>query len=152
VKFTLGKPFGAFVPFMADQFTSMLCDSNAEAADFGVSSAIGTGPWKLASWTKGSEIVLEANADYVNSRPAGGQPRRAHGRSADRPHHARGQTRVAGLRTGELTSSCRRSRRSKSLQDDEAVEVHVAEGTGQNMFLQFSVNRPPFNDARARRP
>ena len=66
VMFTLDTPFGAFVPFMADQFTSMLCDSNAEAADFGTGSAIGTGPWKFGSWTKGSEIVLEANADYVN--------------------------------------------------------------------------------------
>src|SRR5690606_16132037 len=58
VKFTLSKPFGAFVPFMADQSTAMLCDSNADNDDFGVTSAVGTGPWKVESWTKGSEIVL----------------------------------------------------------------------------------------------
>ena len=151
VKFTLTQPFGAFVPFMADQFTSMLCDSNAEAADFGTGSAIGTGPWKLASWTKGSEIVLAANSDYVN-----------HGRPVDNPGAPKadrlvvrtmpeGQTRVAGLRTGELNVIVPPIQEINSLQEDEAVEVHVAEGTGQNMFLQFAVNRPPFDDARARR-
>ncbi len=151
VTFKLEQPFGAFVPFMADQFTSMLCDSNADAADFGTGTAVGTGPWKLASWSKGSEIVLEANADYVNrGRPVDnpGAPK------ADRlviRTMPEGQTRVAGLRTGELNVIVPPIQEVKSLQEDEAVEVHVAEGTGQNMFLQFAVNRPPFDDARARR-
>lgn len=151
VRFTLERPFGAFVPFMADQFTSMLCDSNADATGFGTASAIGTGPWKLASWSKGSEIVLEANADYVNrGRPVDnpGAPK------ADRlivRTMPEGQTRVAGLRTGELNVIVPPIQEVRSLRDDESVEVHVAEGTGQNMFLQFAVNRPPFDDARARR-
>jgi peptide/nickel transport system substrate-binding protein len=151
VTFTLGTPFGAFVPFLADQFTSMLCDSNADADNFGTGTAVGTGPWKLDSWSKGSEIVLEANADYVNR-----------GRPVDNPGAAKadrlvirtmpeGQTRVAGLRTGELNVIVPPIQEVGALQDDEAVEVHVAEGTGQNMFLQFAVNRPPFDDARARR-
>src|SRR6056297_1503231 len=151
VALKLEQPFGAFVPFMADQFTSMLCDSNADAADFGTGSAIGTGPWKLDSWSKGSEIVLEANTDYVNR-----------GRPVDNPGAPKanrlvirampeGQTRVAGLRTGELNVIVPPIQEVKSLQEDETAEVHVAEGTGQNMFLQFAVNRPPFDDARARR-
>ena len=150
VSFKFSEPFGAFVPFMADQFTSMLCDSNADAEGFGVSSAIGTGPWKFASWTKGSEIVLEKNPDYVNrGRPVdnAGAP------LADRlviRTMPEAQTRVAGLRTGELNVIAPPIQEVKSLQGDESVEVHVAKGTGQNMFLQFAVNRPPFNDARAR--
>ncbi len=151
VAFTLETPFGAFVPFMADQFTSMLCDSNADAEDFGTGSAIGTGPWSLASWSRGSEIVLEANADYVNR-----------GRPVDNPGAPladrlvvrtmpEGQTRVAGLRTGELNVIVPPIQEVASLQEDEEVEVFVAEGTGQNMFLQFAVNRPPFDDPRARR-
>jgi len=151
VAFTLEQPFGAFVPFMADEFTSMLCDSNADADDFGTGSAIGTGPWKLESWSKGSEIVLDANPDYVNrGRPVDnpGAPK------ADRlviRTMPEGQTRVAGLRTGELNVIVPPIQEVKSLQEDDTVEMHVAEGTGQNMFLQFAVNRPPFDDARARR-
>lgn len=150
VKFTLATPFGAFVPFMADQFTSMLCDSNGEADDFGTASAIGTGPWKFASWTKGSEIVLEKNPDYVNH----GRPTENDGPPlADRlilRTMPEAQTRVAGLRTGELQVIVPPIQEVKALQQDDSVEVHVAKGTGQNMFLQFAVNRPPFDDKRAR--
>lgn len=150
VSFKFSDPFGAFVPFMADQFTAMLCDSNADAADFGTGSAIGTGPWVFKSWTKGSEIVLDKNPGYVN-----------HGRPVDNegaPYADRlvirtmpeAQTRVAGLKTGELDVIAPPIQEIKSLRSDDSVEVHVAEGTGQNMFLQFAVNRPPFNDKRAR--
>ncbi|MBB4023920.1 MULTISPECIES: ABC transporter substrate-binding protein [Actibacterium] len=150
VAFHLATPFGAFVPFMADQFTSMLCDSNAAADDFGTGSAIGTGPWKFASWTKGAEVVLEKNPDYVN-----------YGRPIDNPGPPladrlimrtmpEAQTRMAGLRTGELQVIVPPIQEVKSLQDDPGVEVYVAQGTGQNMFLQFAVNRPPFDDKRAR--
>ena len=151
VKFSFAEPFGAFVPFMADQFTAMLCDSNADNDDFGVASAIGTGPWKFASWTKGSEIILEKNPDYVN-----------YGRPVDNPGPPladrlilrtmpEAQTRVAGLRTGELQVIVPPIQEVKALQAEEGFDVFVAKGTGQNMFLQFAVNRPPFNDARARR-
>ncbi len=151
VKFKLASPFGAFVPFMADQFTSMLCDSNAEAEDFGVSSAIGTGPWKFVSWTKGSEIVLARNENYRN-----------YGRPVDNPGAPfadrlivrtvpEGQTRVAGLKTGELQVIVPPIQEVKALQKSADVEVYVAQNTGQNMFLEFAVHRPPFNDARARR-
>lgn len=151
VRFTLSKPFGAFVPFMADQFTSMLCDSNADNDEFGVSSAVGTGPWKLESWTKGSQIVLAANQDYRNF-----------GRPVDNPGAPlseklivrtmpEGQTRVAGLQTGELQVIVPPIQEVESLKADSGVELHIAQSTGQNMFLEFSAHRPPFNDARARR-
>lgn len=150
VTFKFSEPFGAFVPFMADQFTSMLCDSNADADGFGVSSAIGTGPWKFASWTKGSEIVLEKNPDYVNrGRPVDNDGAPLADRLVIRTM-PEAQTRVAGLRTGELNVIAPPIQEVKSLQADEGVDVHVATGTGQNMFLQFAVNRPPFDDARAR--
>lgn len=150
IKFTLSKPFGAFVPFMADEFTSMLCDSNAEHKDFGISTAIGTGPWALDKWTKGSEIVLKKNPDYHNyGRPVD---------NAGPPHADRliirtmpeAQTRVAGLKTGELQVIVPPIQEIKSLQENPDVEVFAAKSTGQNMFLEFAVHRPPFNDERAR--
>ena len=150
MRFTLSKPFGAFVPFMADQFTSMLCDSNAKNKDFGVSSAVGTGPWTFVKWTKGSEIVLKKNPYYHN-----------YGRPVDNPGPPladrlvvrtvpEAQTRVAGLKTGELQIIVPPIQEIKSLQKNPDVHVAVAKSTGQNMFLEFAVHRPPFNDERAR--
>lgn len=151
VEFTLSKPFGAFIPFMADQFTSMLCESNAELTGFGTTGAIGTGPWKLVSWTQGSQIVLESNADYKNF-----------GRPVDNPGAPyidrlivrtmpEAQTRVAGLRTGELQVIVPPIEEVTKLQNTPNVEVHIAESTGQSMFLEFSTIRAPFNDVRARK-
>ncbi len=66
VKLTLDTPFVALVPFLADSFSSIICDSNKDAAGFGTTAAIGSGPWKFVSWTKGDKIVLAKNPDYKN--------------------------------------------------------------------------------------
>lgn len=42
----------------------------AEAGHDLSSQPVGSGPYKFVSWTKGSEIVLEANADYAGGAPA----------------------------------------------------------------------------------
>lgn len=52
VKLTLDKPFVALIPFLADSFSSIICDSNKGKDGFGTTTAIGSGPWKLVSWTK----------------------------------------------------------------------------------------------------
>lgn len=152
VKFTFSKPFGAFTAFMADPFASMLCDSNQAAGDqFGVSTAIGTGPWKLVSWTKGNEIVLDKNPSYVRF-----------GRPAENPGPAyldklivrqipEAQARLAALQTGEVQLIVNPPLDDlDSVRNDPNLALHVAENTGQNFFFEFTISRPPFNDIRAR--
>lgn len=151
VKVNLSKPFSAFIPFMADQFTSMLCDSNKDASGFGVTSAVGTGPWKVVEWTKGSEIVLARNDTYTRfGRPVenSGAPYVDHLIVRTMPE---GQTRMAGLKTGELHIVVPPIEEVEAIQKDDAIELHLAKNSGQNMFLEFSYHRPPFNDARARK-
>ena len=66
IKVTLKSPFVALIPFLADSFSSIICKSNKDAPGFGTTSAIGSGAWKLVSWTKGDKIILERNPTYVN--------------------------------------------------------------------------------------
>src|SRR5690606_33098075 len=146
VRFTLSEPFGAFVPFMADEFSGMLCDSNAENADFGTATAIGTGPWKLESWTKGSEIVLSPHADYQNFGRVEDNPGAPHADGLIIRTMPEGQTRLAGLSTGELQVIVPPIQDVANLQANPEVEVHIAQSAGQNMFLEFTVHRPPFDD------
>lgn len=151
VAFHLSKPFAAFVPFMADQFTSMICDSMKGVEGFGVNKAVGTGPWVFESWTKGSEIVLTRNPDYRNfGRPVDnpGPPK------ADRlviRTVPEGQSRYAGLQTGELHVIVPPIEVVPAIKENPDLDLAVAEATGQNMFLEFAVSRPPFNDVRARK-
>ena len=48
VKVRMSSRFGAFIPFLADSFSSIVCDSDANMGDdFGSSVAVGAGP---SSW------------------------------------------------------------------------------------------------------
>jgi hypothetical protein len=58
VRVDLASRFGAFIPFLADSFSSMVCDTN-DPETFGSTTAIGTGPFKLVSWVKGDTVTLE---------------------------------------------------------------------------------------------
>ncbi|MCI5074060.1 ABC transporter substrate-binding protein [Oricola sp.] len=144
-------PFGAFVPFMADPFSSMLCDTNEALGDaFGSTAAIGTGPWKLDEWVKGDRIVLSANPDYKNF----GHPVENKGK----PYSDRliirtvpeAQTRLAGLRTGELHIVEPPLEEVAAIKEDSSMDLHIAEATGQDVFFEFTISRPPFNDERVR--
>jgi len=151
VRFDLSRPFAAFVPFMADQFTGMICDSMKDEDGFGTTAAVGTGPWRFKSWTKGSEIVLERNPHYHNyGRPVSndGPPK------ADRlivRTMPEGQTRLAGLQTGQISIAVPPIENVRDVRSNDSLKLYVARRTGQNMFLEFAISRPPFNDERARK-
>ncbi|WP_172332392.1 ABC transporter substrate-binding protein [Mangrovicoccus sp. HB161399] len=150
VKLTLSSPFVAMVPFLADSFSSILCDSNAEQEGFGTTVAIGSGPWKLDSWTKGDRIVLEKNPDYVN-----------HGKLAENPGAPymdrlivttvpEPQTRLAGLKTGAIQIAEPPLDDVPALQESGELNIVIAENTGQNVFWEFALHRAPFDDERVR--
>jgi peptide/nickel transport system substrate-binding protein len=146
------EPFAPFIPFMADPFASMLCDSTTPAEpDDELQVAVGTGPWMVERWTPDTELVLEPNPTYINR-----------GRPVDNPgspHLDRliietvpdAFSRVSNLRwndadliTDPLIADV------EGLRQNRDIELHLAENTGQSIFFQFSTTRPPFNDIRAR--
>lgn len=152
VKFEFKSPFGAFASFMADPFASMLCDSNkALGTQFGVSKAIGTGPWKLVSWTKGDEIVLQKHPNYVKFGRPVENPKAPYLDRLIVRQIPEAQARLAGLQTGEVQLVVNPPLDDlESVRSDPNLELHVAENTGQNFFFEFTISRPPFNDIRAR--
>lgn len=150
VQFTLETPFVALVPFLADSFSSIICDSNAELTGYGTDAAIGSGPWVLDSWTKGDRIVLGKNENYTNF-----------GKLADNagaPYEdgliiavvPEPQARLAALKTGEVHIAEPPFDDVPMLVDSGELNIVVAENTGQNVFWEFAIGRPPFNDKRAR--
>ena len=72
VKFTLCTPDVAFpskVAFSAFQIMpSEYLESTGGTGDF-IDKPIGTGPYKLKTWDRGSQIILEANPDYWGEPP-----------------------------------------------------------------------------------
>ena len=150
VKVTMSSRFGAFLPFLADSFSSMVCDSNT-AADFGSASGIGTGPFKLVEWVKGDQVTLEKNPKYRNfGKPVenSGPPHidRLIVRTVPEP-----QTRLAALKTGEVHVAEPPFDDVPAIKESGELQLVVADNTGQNVFWEFTISRPPFNDIRARK-
>ena len=151
VEFTFSSTFGAFIPFMADPFASMLCASNEALGDkFGTTDAIGTGTWKVDSWIKGDKIELSRNDSYVNR-----------GRLSENQGAAKmqrliirvmpeAQARLAALQTGEVHIAEPPLESVEALKSNPNLDLIIADNTGQDVFFEFAISRPPFNDVRAR--
>lgn len=144
------EPFPGVVPKLASAF--MICDS-AEALGeaFGVSAAVGTGPWRLVEWVKGDRLVLERNAEFRNfALPVENQgPPHATRLIAKQVPEV--QPRVAAVKSGEAhIASAPPLEELNLLKADDSLRVHAAKDTGASMFLEFAASRPPFDDLRAR--
>lgn len=150
VRLDLAQPFVALIPFLADSFSSIICDSNRGQDGFGTSVAIGSGPWKLRSWTKGDRIVLDRHDGYRNFgklHANKGAPlmERLVVTTVPEP-----QARLAGLKTGAIHIAEPPLDDVPAIQESREFQIVVAENTGQNVFWEFAAHRPPFNDKRAR--
>ena len=148
-KVIMSSKFGAFIPFLADSFSSMVCDTNT-AETFGSSTAIGMGPFKLVEWVKGDQIVLDKNPDFVNHGDPIDNPGAPHIdrliiRTVPEP-----QTRLAALRTGEVHIAEPPFDDVAAIKESGDLDIIVAENTGQDVFWEFTISRPPFDDIRAR--
>ena len=71
VQFTLDKPFVIFLNSLASGWASILNQDFVEQAgeDYGVKVVDGTGPYKLVSWTRSEELVVERNEEYAWGPP-----------------------------------------------------------------------------------
>lgn len=150
VKFTLSSPFVAMIPFLADSFSSIICDSTAGADGFGTTVAVGSGPWKFVSWTKGDRIVLARNDAYVNFGKLAENKGAPYMGGLVITTVPEPQTRLAGLRTGEIQIAEPPLEDVPALIESGELKITTAENTGQNVFWEFSVHRPPFDDERVR--
>ena len=150
VKFELSKPFVAMIPFLADSFSSILCKSNATQSGFGTTAAIGSGPWKFVSWTKGDKIVLAKNPDYKNSGKLAENKGAPYMDGLVITTVPEPQARLAALKTGAVQVAEPPFDDIPDLKKSGAMNIVIAENTGQNVFWEFAAHRPPFNDERAR--
>lgn len=66
VKFTLSAPYAPLLSYLD---IGIVSKKLAEGGGNMALKPVGTGPMKLASWTRGSKIVLEPNADYWAGAP-----------------------------------------------------------------------------------
>lgn len=105
--------------------------------------AIGSGPYQLARWTPGRELVLHRNPYFYGPAPRFDEVRLQVTPSA--------RERIEALLSG-------RARIADSIPPDEVARLErepsvrvVSEPSMRILFLAFRVDRPPFSDLRVRR-
>jgi peptide/nickel transport system substrate-binding protein len=152
VKFTLDKPFAAFVGFQAGPMASILCKGNKDLGDaFGSTKAIGSGPFTVTDWVKGDHMTLVPNPHYVNyGRPAENKGPPKFDQLIIR-HMPEAQARLAALDTGEVGIAAPPLESVDTINKSSKLKMTVAENSGETIFFEFTTSRPPFNDERARK-
>lgn len=146
VRITTKYPFGAFEPTMAHVSAAIV--NPAVAATFGkdfgsaADRASGTGPYRIVSWKKDQEIVLERNDDYWGEK---GRTKRIVYRPI--PEAA---SRVLALEAGDVDVITRvPSADIARLEKEPGIAVTKTPSVGMQQF-RFNVARKPYNDTRVR--
>jgi len=146
VRITTKYPFGAFEPTMAHVSAAIV--NPAVAATFGkdfgsaADRASGTGPYRIVSWKKDQEIVLERNDDYWGEK---GRTKRIVYRPI--PEAA---SRVLALEAGDVDVITRvPSADIARLEKEPGIVVTKTPSVGMQQF-RFNVSRKPYNDTRVR--
>ena len=145
VELTLSAPY-APLPLVLTNRAGMMVSPTAVAKlgpDF-ATQAVGAGPWKLASWTKNSELVLEAFPGYWQGPP------KNFGRLVYRPLPDE-TVRLANLRSGTLQLIDGIPPQAVAgLANESSLAVKQIPSLGFNAFA-FNCTRAPFADPRVRR-
>jgi len=137
----LTKPYGPMEATMA----SVVCITNEKAIKSGdpKQNPIGTGPYKLDEWVKGSQVTLSAWDKYFKS---------------DRPYLDKvtfrsvgdDTVRLAGLQTGQFDwIQSVPPQQSTTLQSSTSI-AHTRAGAYLPYLTLLNTTAPPFNDRKVR--
>ena len=140
----LKVPYAPLPSVLANRAGMMVSPAAVKALgpDF-ATHAVGAGPYRLVSWTKNSELVLERFPGYWRG-PAPIE------RIVFRPM-ADETVRMTNLRAGTVQLVDAVPPQSVGqLRRDAALAIKETDGLGFNAF-SFNTTRPPFDDARVRR-
>lgn len=146
VKFINNKPFGAFPAILAHTSGGIL--SSKAIDDFGkeigktAETTVGTGPYKIVSWKKDQEIVLERFDGYFGEK---GVTKTIVYRPI--PEDA---SRVMALETGEVDVIQQvPANELKRLETVKGIEIIKKSSNGQRVF-RFDLTTEPYDDPKVR--
>jgi peptide/nickel transport system substrate-binding protein len=157
-EFTVAVRFSApYAPFLNSVSTPYLAPASPTAietlgADYGVTSVVGTGPFKLESYTPNSEVVLVRNEDYnwgseeVFGMSGPANLERITFRIIQEP-----ATRLASLEAGEVQFIDNVPQLDVArLQEDSNFAITQIEQPGHGYSLMMNVERAPTDELAVR--
>jgi peptide/nickel transport system substrate-binding protein len=142
VVLVLNKP-DASLPFRLGENTAVILHPNSAAQ--AATKPVGTGPFVLDTWNKGSSVVLGRNGNYRN--PAAIKLRKVTFRIINDP-----AAQVAALLAGDIDGMPRFGalQALKQFQADKRFTVEIGNTAGKGI-MSINNKKAPFTDVRVRR-
>lgn len=152
VVFDLKQPYSLFLQNLADPSASIVDVkvADSEGGKFGRAPVL-TGAWKVTQWVSGDHITLTRNPAYDWGPPFAGNGPAKLQKLTFRiiPDSA---TQVAALESGEIQAlSAVPTANIKSIGANPSFKSYKYLRQGVGLFLEFDVNKAPFNDVRVRK-
>ena len=148
LKVSLSEPYGPFTSFLTSIQAAFVCPSSFATADF---KPIGSGPFKLVSWTRNDRIELAANADYKNVNPLIQNPGKPNIDTLTFKVIPEAVARMAALRSGEADLVEPSLEEATDLKSDSNFKVYAAELSGQQMLAAFTWKIKPLDNPEIRK-
>ena len=143
VTIRLKSAYAPFLQVLSNRAGMMVSPTAvAETGEDFATMAVGAGPYRVASWTKNAELVLEAFDGYWRGAPA--IPRVVFKPIADET------VRLTNLRSGTIQLIDGVPPQAvPQVESDAALDLKQSPGLGFNAF-SFNTTAAPFDDARIR--
>ncbi len=139
----LSEPFSPLLSALADITAGIVPCSAVGDANF-FKHPVGTGAFKLESWTQGQSVKLVANPEYWDA----GKPHLA---GITFTFNADDNARSAALQAGDVNFLYDGpAPMLKTLQDDSSVDVYMPQGQMSWLYFLMNPNKKPFDDVRVR--
>jgi len=144
VRLTTSRPYGPLMSTLASDFAAIVPREEVEKTGDLQSTMVGTGPFRLAEYTRDTQTTLAANTAYWEP----GLPRLAEVVLRILPEEA---TRLNALRTGEIGLTPLADPASVQLAgESEGIQV-ITQETTDYYLLGLNCARPPLDNALVRR-
>ncbi|WP_138756387.1 ABC transporter substrate-binding protein [Paenibacillus sinopodophylli] len=152
VEINFKTPFAPFLGNLSGENLGIVSPAAVEKyGDAFIHNPIGTGPFKLASFTAGTEYVLERNPDY-NWPPANAKHKGpAYLEKVIVKVITEEATRVGVLQSGDVQAAdIIPPQNILSFQQDKNFQLQEAEPLGFNAAIALNVQKAPLNDLKLR--
>lgn len=153
IKITLSAPFAPFLDGVSSPNLGIISPTafnEVGAEDWGLTSLVGTGPFKFVSYTPDSEIVLERNPEYWGGPEFLGE--QGNVQQLRFLIISEPATRTASLETGETTFIEEVAPIDfEALQSQEDITTVAELQSGSGHSLMMNVQNPPMNEPAVRR-